>query len=1166
MKKINWRGLLFAVLILVLTLGLSYLGLNQVSTDKDEPDTMRMSIALVNEDEGARFKSDELAFGDEFIKSIDRDSEHDWYVVSRGVAENGYERNDYNMMIIIPNDFSEKAISIESDSPEPVVLNYKINATGHENIKAEAEKTASKILNDFNRRIIDVYFASVIGNLQEAQDNISAIVEKEATYTNAYNDSIHSPLSNYTSQFEAIQDNTTRSKDSFHSLEEILETFENELNEDVEINKSYLSNISEIAQLKEQNSSILLSYAEQFKEFIEGINSGDVLNQKEELKRNNQLIYDEFKQREEEISMASNRGNIVSYADVIKRNLSPVKRDVGNLLKYLENPLNGDEEGKDIKQKHETLFTNIKKRVDNRLPSAFEGGFAELNEYFSDFDEELQEYHIQSQIDRLPSLDLADIEHLHADTQIELTNVILVTEKYLEENNYNKSDNENIVMLAPLINDIKEKLIEGVTISEEVDLSEGTKSNSVFSLTGPEGYDINELRIKYSNGNETVENYQSGDLIDLTPINQGRFTVELDITLAEIENGQEIDVFKPVGWSWKLEQENITGEDIATDFSAITSNNHSDKTETNNNKNTEVLLDESDNVIKTADVDSENSTDDKPNNLDKEETVVDEEEQEEQVDQEEEENQNNGENDQNPDPEIPKVEIINNKIYHTVMSTIDKQLDGKDITETLINTVVDTVSEYQRMLSLYEIYYGIDMESGELAEHIEGLEEDEGLADLPTVKEKPLHYIFNKDLSDLLKDIFVKDIAKAIMKEIEIPLNDLRRDVSEHEKIVQGIDENSTLLVERITRTSEATEKMNTDLAEILANIEAWRDRSMDLFNEQNEVLANESEEQSAVMALDGDFQPLLMSSESLANQAQGNLSSAEIVYQTFDAIDDQAITIQQSGINLVAEAEDLSIKLTDKLIDDQEFADNFTDVLANSRVGDRQNESLYDFLSNPVKTENDGTIVAGDTFTPYFLVLILSIVSLFTAYVISTHNQRTIDEDPFQEEKTLIGKNMPLTMIVACIGLVEGIVIGILSGYLLSISQAHIVIWTIMITLTTVTMLFIATYLLRQLKMVGMFILLVVLSIYLFFTEALGFGFDKVSFVKNLRMFSPLQYVETLLDITAKSLTNNESLILTFFTLIIVLLVSFVANLFVLSRASNEEGVDDEEELVEAN
>src|SRR5699024_2226235 len=197
----------------------------------------KMAIALVNEDGGTTFNDDTITFGDEFANSVTKDSKHDWYVVSRGVAESGFERGSYDMMIVIPNDFSERSLSIHLERPEPVSLHYKINATGHEDVRAEAEKTAGQILNDFNKRLIDVYFASIIGNLQDAQDNIHEIIEKEKEYTNVYNNEINSPLSNYTDQFQSVQDYTKTSKDSYESLETVLDSFQTNLSDDVDANK-----------------------------------------------------------------------------------------------------------------------------------------------------------------------------------------------------------------------------------------------------------------------------------------------------------------------------------------------------------------------------------------------------------------------------------------------------------------------------------------------------------------------------------------------------------------------------------------------------------------------------------------------------------------------------------------------------------------------------------------------------------------------------------------------------------------------------------------------------------------------------------------------------------------------------------------------------------------
>lgn len=102
--------------------------MRQASYAYHQDDVQRMTVVLVNEDEGATLNENPYYFGREFVKRIEKDDTHDWYVVSRGVAESGLARNVYNMMIIIPHDFSERALSIDSEAPERVQLLYKINA------------------------------------------------------------------------------------------------------------------------------------------------------------------------------------------------------------------------------------------------------------------------------------------------------------------------------------------------------------------------------------------------------------------------------------------------------------------------------------------------------------------------------------------------------------------------------------------------------------------------------------------------------------------------------------------------------------------------------------------------------------------------------------------------------------------------------------------------------------------------------------------------------------------------------------------------------------------------------------------------------------------------------------------------------------------------------
>jgi uncharacterized phage infection (PIP) family protein YhgE len=357
------------------------------------------------------------------------------------------------------------------------------------------------------------------------------------------------------------------------------------------------------------------------------------------------------------------------------------------------------------------------------------------------------------------------------------------------------------------------------------------------------------------------------------------------------------------------------------------------------------------------------------------------------------------------------------------------------------------------------------------------------------------------------------------------------------------IDENIEPIVERIQETSQQAAVLNSSLEETLDHVANWREQSLNLLDQHGVVQENDMGEQQAILTLGNNFQPLLSESQSIAEQAQGNLGSAESVYQTLDRIDGQADTIEQSGEELVTRADQLSTEMTEKMMEDQDFADNFSDVLANSRVGDRQNENLYNFLSNPVQTSNQGTITSGDSFTPYFLVLTIFIVVLFTAYVISTLHQKRTEGDQFAQEKSLMGTNTPITLVTAGIGALEGIAIGVISSYLLQIGEGSMVLWTVLVTALITGMLLVATYLLRQLKMIGMFVLLIVMSMYLFLTNAFGAG---IAGLEHLQAYSPLQYVESLL---LQAVQGNANYLLAMLVISAIIVIGALANLFVLTR-----------------
>lgn len=1136
MKRIELRLIAFLVLVLALAAGLSYVALNQVTHTSNNDAGHRMTIALVNEDEGAMFNNERLAFGDAFVRSVDHDLDHDWFVVSRGVAESGLERQTYDMMIVIPNDFSVKALSMDSTSPEPVTLNYKINASENDEIRAEAERAASDILNDFNRRVIDVYFASVIGNLHEAQDQIGYIVDEQAKYTSTYNTAIQSPLSNYTNQFNTVKDFTDVSRGSFSSLEDTLDSFTDRLTEEVETSQNFVSNVNDVASLTESNEALSQGFYDSLNQFNTTIHDTDTKTQLDQLVRANERIYNQFQLQEE-------NATIISDAAWLREFFDRANQQVTHLEKDLE----------------ETLHSNMERTISRRLSGifshAFENELTSLNSLFRHPDRNIHRK-IEAHINQLPSLSIRDIDESGLSDQmtLELTNVIATARKYNREYNFSPDELDNSEILSTQIQEIKNRLAEtGVVMTNSVELPANEKSGQTFTLTIPKEYELNRLWLTLPGSDEVdyTDVYKENGEVKLPANDEGVFTVRIQLQLKDANS--EIDVFQPATWSWDMLQEDITDVDYVDEelgyevsiapLLANTVIEGTDEERTEDTDRTEVE-EGNGNREDEEDFDYEGREEEHPDEDVEEDTEHEDQEESEELDEPDHQDEKDNEegHEEEPEPIIEKVTVINNYIHHRVMSPI---LD--DGTQALIHAAEHTISDYQKLSALLEIYFGLDMSSPELRDSFSG----NRLSDLAT--ESSLYYLFNvQELDDLITNYVVERVTSGVTAEIREPIKQLYEQVRLYHERSNRAENRMDQLVEKIVSTTEQAQVMNQSLSEVLEDVMDWRDRSMALIDEQSDVQAAGQEEQQAILALSNDFMPLLTTSEALAEQAQSNFFTAETVYQTFEEIDHQATSIQESGNDLISQAEELSINMTNKLVDDEAFVENFTEVLANSRIGERQNEDLLEFLSNPVQTKNDGVIVSGDTFTPYFIVLIAFIVALFTAYVISTSHQRRLAKDEFEGEKTIFSQNTPITIITVGIGVIEGAAIGLISSYILGMNGTPFVLWTLLLTVLVLTMVLLSTYLLRQLKMIGMFLLLAVFAMYLLFTRALGSGASG-----GLRAYSPLQYVENVLVQASNSSINYLA---TFFILFVLCMIGVLLNLLVFNRSTKSEGKDDED------
>ncbi|MGN4845875.1 type VII secretion protein EsaA [Bacillus cereus group sp. MYBK134-1] len=1157
MKKFKWSILLFIILALVLSTGVSYLALNQNVKKANENTTPKMTVALVNEDQGTVFEGNKIAFGDQFVKNVNKNTKQEWYVVSRGVAENGLKNNNYNMMIVIPNDFSRKAVAIDSEIPEKLTLNYKVNATGNKDLKAEAENTASVILEDFNKQIIDVYFASIIGKLQGAQDNIGKIIEKGNVQTTMYKKDIHSPLANYTNQFKTVQDYTGVSVNSFKGFQDVLKGFGQALDEGNKSNSTYLDGFNNFQKMQTDNNLLANNFTNQFNQYMNDMNTGDALKQLSALESANKSISNQFTFSEKE-------PNILTDAAAIQKYLADVKKQVSEYDTELAGKLESDIQETVIKKLKQSMSNDGKQEIF-------------INTLMKQPDARIKKQ-IENLIAKLPSLNMEEIgqSDLPDTTKLQLQNVIQFTKKYNKENNF-YYDPVNKISLGNAIKEVKDRLYtEGITFSDTAKVIK-MESPQILKIKIPEEFKLDgSTGFLHIDGEDRTSDFLQSEAGEITiaPRNEGDIKIDLHVKLKD--PNINIDVFSPVMWQWELsgthkketspekekpnkedkgtqtenskvenvvhksqygimplvhsaknpiikKMENTTGKDNGTGGNPGggtgkdngTGGNPGGGTGTDNgtggNPGGGTGTDNGTGGNPGGGTGTDNGTGGNPGG----ETGTD-----------------NGK----------VTESTTNQVVHQKAEVLTK-----NISSVLIKEAVDTVESYQGLMSLYEMYYGIDLRTKDVGPKLE-----EGSLDA-IATDQSLYYVLNKQsLIDLISNL----VSSSITTEIKQDMSGLKQKINSYQQSITSADQNSMLLAEKLNGTTQQATSMNENLGEYVKGLAKWRENSLKLVEEQQVLTTNHAGEQTAILSLDSGIKSLMMQSQSLVESSKHSLATSDDVYKTFDQINGQAKEIQDSGTTIVSKADLLLNDFTKKMEDDKSFSKNFTKILANSRIGDRQNEMLYDFLASPVQKQNDGVIAAGNAFTPYLIVLTCFIVALFTAYAIANQEKKRMQSDHFEEKFSLIDMNVPTTVVAFGISIVEGISIGIISGRLLKFGQDQSLLWIAFITFIMMAFVLVSTYLLRQIKMVGMFILLVFLSMYLFLTEAVGSKVDQMSSVGKIRQFSPLQYIESFLN---DFISGKDTGKVIFVVLFVIAIIGLVSNLFVWHKKWEEKEVNDQ-------
>ena len=1054
---IVFAGLLFVLSNQVLTAEQAGKEVKEAGTEKAVDVKSKMAIAIVNEDEGTVVKGADYTLGANYIKQIEKNEEYDWYVVSRGSAESGLNEGLYQLMLIIPNNFSAKVLDMNETNPEKVAIEYRVNANGNNELETEATRVGNEIVNGLNQQLVDVYVATILVNLSQAQNNVQEVVDGNNTNMGSYEDQVYGTALNFENAIPTIKDHTSV---SLESNERLTDTLAENTAGFAEYSQSLLEYDSQLMEYISKLNNDTISY----ETFMENILSMDaaLLNQETEelfnsIQASNEVLLSQFQRPTGSIRTAAIGGDtyaseyalLESYMNEMNTKVAQQEELLNKQLETVNSFV--EEQLTEVygKESDISLRTFLQSHEENTETSSFLAEIALKEEHY--YEEILQ------RVGTLPYFKINDDikEQLTLIQNEEVNEMISAVNKntpYLE--GFEMSPNKNLIqevseaadVLKKFIDRAEEKAFHFEIDNTEKQIEDGAKLKVVF----PDGIDGNVL----VNGVAVAEEpFVLKDLDNIIKID-GTYKIE---SLPEDEKGKQ-----------QIKVEILQEKKDPTPIYGTPSAPPQSGTDSGADENTE---DEESSSIQEV-IPSDN----------------------------------------NEETEFVKPIIDWNEgkagVHYVFYEEVDyySDLAGLDY-RNAVNEYANVIGEVERLYKDVFVQLGIT----------------------DTEINSPVFDEYSKIVGNFL-DRDVKDYLT------EVITNTLTANITGYNQLAkQQIDVRSTMV--------DLTQQLPI-LAEKMTTIRTTAQNNAEQINSQLQLLSSWQEQIQTVTALGTDtgenqqlnsttagdiytnLGQILQTSGNLKTDSESTVEIATSVKDVFQSFDEDVEVLELSSGKLTTDASSLMNQFQEQVRENNQFAGDFVDVLSNAHQNGVLNETVMDFIANPVEKEFKGSIKAAEKVNPFTWVLMIYGISLFAGYLVATNNVVFLKKDDFDESNAALKmKGYPLLMILG-ISIVLGLIEGMISGAVLGVPFENTLKWTGTVVLLSMVFSVINYGLIKLFKNMGLGISMFFLISYVFVTESIGTAANLTGFADVIRTVNPLMLGEKTMRALLQGQTSVEMIL----------------------------------------
>ncbi|MCY7155709.1 type VII secretion protein EsaA [Streptococcus gallolyticus] len=978
-KYIVSIGAVVLLLVAVVGLNIAIQDNNETTATSSSGTATRLNVAIVNEDKAVVSGNNTYSLGNSYIKKLEKDDSQNWSVVTRGTADSG----NYQLIVIIPSDFSAKILDLNSLSAEQATISYEVKADGNQQIETEATKVGKDIVSDLNNQLVDMYMASILSNLYTAQQNVQVIANQQSGNIYSYRTNLLGSAVDFENNFPTLVTTANSSLTANEALIQSLSTFSSLYNT---LDSSQQSFSTDLMSLVEKRANDSISY----EDFASALMAVDPDALSTDLTTMTELLQDTQSQLETTVSNVSSSST--SGNDDVQNQVDSLTEQINTLENQFAEQLQVLQEQKDNIQQFaaEEVAKYYKDSSDLTVADLLNqksDGNSYLTTTADSYRSSLQST-TSVALNQLPAIDQSGISSLAANMT------------YLDAS------------AADSLSDFSTDL--AAKFSSEVSYTPSALSSELAAA-----------KTALENAKNDFETEEQTYTNSVTNATNSATTVKAKVSLTlPSRAGFVLD-------SWSYNGKTYSSSDT---------------------ENVEVTLSDSsssDNSFKFTyhyDTDTADTTDDS-----------------------------------------------------SVSDSISVKING--VTVTSADTMPD-MTDYQIKAQAYR--------TAESAYTAKVQEVKDVYKNAQTLLNQ--YYTTDDFLNQSVTDLITDIVTTALTDNLTSYTENSTSTTESINKQIDNLKAKRDTIANQLASLQSSNEAITSSLTSEINAVQSLQEQISDLKTQETSVSSALSDSDSTLGTLSSTLSDLLSSTSELKSTSESNADEASQVSTLFSSFNSDVESAQSNSSKLATDAQDLMAQFNKELEESGDFVGSFVKVLNNAYSNGVANEALLDFLSNPVTESSSSVKATVNVYRPFTWILLLEIVTLFTAYIFATYNVIQKVKDKFSINK-LQETDILNTAVIALLAIIIGVILGSVSASRLSVERELMPSWVLVVTLFSLILTQGQYLLIKNFKAFGMGLSLFMTISFVYLSNAIGTTATLSGVPANLKKLNVLSILEETLS-----------------------------------------------------